>query len=61
MINEYYLDRLEFAKIQEFMDKHKHSNVFILGYSGGSGIGINIYVTCGHCYEKLDATNYDSW
>jgi hypothetical protein len=58
--NEQYLSRKEFAAMQEFMDKHEHTNVFILEYVG-TGIGTATTIICGKCQAEENVTDYDDW
>ena len=61
MNDEFYLSRKEFAAMQKFMSEHDHANIFVLRYSGESGIGMNTYIICGECQAEEDVTDYDEW
>lgn len=55
------LTQLEITEMQKFASQHSHSNVFVLRHGGDSGIGTNIYISCGKCQEEKDVTDYGSW
>ena len=61
MSDEFYLSRKEFAAMQSFMTEHEHTNIFVLRYSGESGIGMNTYIICCECQTEEDVTDYDEW
>ena len=61
MNDEFYLSRKEFAAMQTFMAEHGHANIFVLRYSGESGIGMNTYIICCECQTEEDVTDYDEW
>ncbi len=60
MTEEFYLSRKEFDGMQRFMDKHQHSKIFILKYTG-TGIGVATEIECGKCLEQENITDYDDW
>ena len=58
---EFLLNREELKALNEFVDKHEHSDLFFLDNEGASGIGQNTHIMCEKCCETEDITDYESW
>lgn len=60
-MNCFLFNRTELSRLNEFVEEHVHSSIFIVRESGASGVGQNLYVTCDKCQKEAEITDYTSW
>ena len=65
---QFSLSEKEETQAREFMDKHRHPDVY-KGTIGGhisflftpTAVGDSITIRCAICGEELDITDYEAW